>query len=87
MGSSPIPGAWRSAAGRLPSGANTEQLALLVLTTMEGAVMLARTYRDIEPYDNAVTLLRDYFERLIADGTDWVRPKRKPRKGKLPAAE
>ena len=75
------------AAGRLPSGANTEQLALLVLTTMEGAVMLARTYRDIEPYDNAVTLLRDYFERLIADGTDWVRPKRKPRKGKLPAAE
>lgn len=59
-----------AAAGRLPS-LDTGQLALFVLTTMEGAVMLARTYRSIEPYDTAVTQLRDYFERLLRDGTDW----------------
>ena len=66
-----------AAAGRLPGGTDTEQLALFVLTTMEGAVMLARTYRSIEPYDTAVTRLRDYLERLLADGTEWARPKRK----------
>ncbi len=60
------------AAGRLPDSVNREQLALFVLTTMEGAVMLARTYRSIEAYDTAVTLLRDYFERLLKDGSDWV---------------
>jgi AcrR family transcriptional regulator len=64
-----------AAAGRLPSGTDVEQLALFVLTTMEGAVMLARAYRSIEAYDNAVTSLRDYFDRLLADGTDWARPR------------
>lgn len=63
-----------AAAGRLPAGVDTGELALFVLTTMEGAVMLARSYRSIEPYDNAVTRLRDYFERLLADGTGWSRP-------------
>src|SRR5262249_19667053 len=43
------------AAGRLPQALDKQQLALFVLTTMEGAVMLARTYRSIEPYDVAVT--------------------------------
>jgi len=65
------------AAGRLPAGTDTAELALFVLTTMEGAVMLARSYRTIEPYDNAVTRLRDYFERLLADGSEWARPRRK----------
>src|SRR5262249_32490181 len=46
-----------AAAGRLPDQTDTEALAFFVLTTMEGAVMLARTYRSIDPYDNAVTLL------------------------------
>jgi hypothetical protein len=50
-------------------------MALFVLTTMEGAVMLARAYRSIEPYDAAVTQLRDYFDRLLADGTDWSAPR------------
>jgi AcrR family transcriptional regulator len=59
------------ASGRLPAAVNREQLALFVLTTMEGAVMLARTYHDIEPYDAAVTQLRDYFERLLHHGSDW----------------
>jgi TetR/AcrR family transcriptional repressor of nem operon len=74
-----------AAAGRLPAATDTGELALFVLTTMEGAVMLARSYRSIEPYDNAVTRLRDYFERLLADGSEWSRPRQKPRKPRLPA--
>ena len=62
-------------ADRLPEALDREQLALFVLTTMEGAVMLARAYQDIEPYDAAVTQLRDYFDRLRRDGTDWSMPR------------
>jgi AcrR family transcriptional regulator len=67
------------AAGRLPASVDKEQLALFVLTTMEGAVMLARSYQSIEPYDAAVTQLRDYFDRLLHDGSDWSSP-RQPRR-------
>jgi AcrR family transcriptional regulator len=70
---------WRDAIHRCLDAAadrlapvDTAQLALFVLTTMEGAVMLARAYRSIEPYDTAVTQLRDYLERLVRDGTDWT---------------
>ncbi len=63
------------ASGRFPEHTDPEQLALFVLTTMEGAVMLARTYRSIEPYDTAVSLLRDYFDRLLADGSEWSIPR------------
>lgn len=63
------------AALRLPESLDREQLALFVLTTMEGAVMLARAYQNIEPYDAAVTQLRDYFDRLLRDGTDWSMPR------------
>ncbi len=37
--------------------------------------MLARSYQDIAPYDAAVTQLRDYFDRLRRDGTDWSVPR------------
>ena len=63
------------AGARLPDSLDREQLALFVLTTMEGAVMLARSYCSIEPYDAAVTQLRDYFDRLVRDGTDWSMPR------------
>ncbi len=63
------------AADRLPEHVNTEQLATFILTNMEGAVMLARTFRSLEPYDAAVTQIRDYIDRLLADGTDWASPK------------
>lgn len=59
----------RQAAGRLPAGLDVDQLALFVLTLMEGAVMLARAYRAVEPYDAAVAQLRDYFDRLLSDET------------------
>jgi hypothetical protein len=45
-----------------------------VLTVVEGAVILARTYRTTAPNDAAVSNLRDHLERLVADGTDWRRP-------------
>jgi AcrR family transcriptional regulator len=64
------------AAGRLPHELDRAALSMFVLTTMEGAVMLARSYRSIEPYDVAVTQLRDYFERLVRDGSEWSAPKR-----------
>lgn len=52
---------------RLPPDADARRLAVFVLTTMEGAVMLARAYRNFEAYDAAVVHLRDYVERLLAD--------------------
>jgi AcrR family transcriptional regulator len=70
------------AAGRLPRSLDAKQLALFVLTTMEGAVMLARSYHSIEPYDVAVTQLRDYFDRLLQDGSDWSSPRRPRRRTK-----
>ena len=51
---------------RLPKGTNFEQLATFVLVTMEGGVMLARTYRSIEPFDAAVEQLRKYFGLLTS---------------------
>lgn len=60
--------------GRLPESVDARQLAIFVLTTMEGAVMLARSYRDFRAYDAAVTTLRDYFDRLIDSATGWSKP-------------
>lgn len=65
----------REVAHRLPEAVAKDELALFVLTTMEGAVMLARTYQNIAPYDTAVTQLREYFDRLLKDGTDWSMPR------------
>jgi hypothetical protein len=66
------------ASDRLPAPIDRAQLALFVLTTMEGAVMLARTYQTIHPYDAAVSSLRDYFDRLLRDGTELSMPRRAP---------
>jgi hypothetical protein len=52
------------AADRLPADVDRHALAVFVLTTMEGAVMLARTYRGIDAYDAAVAQLHTYFARL-----------------------
>jgi TetR/AcrR family transcriptional repressor of nem operon len=43
---------------------DTRRTASFVLTVMEGAVMQARTYRDLQPFDAAVATLRDYFHTL-----------------------
>lgn len=59
------------AAGRLPPDADPRRLAIFVLTTMEGAVMLARTYRDYRAYDAAVASLREYIDALVKSETNW----------------
>lgn len=73
-----VRGCLEAAADRLPEDLDREQLAILVLNTMEGGMMLARTYRSIEPFDQSVAQLRDYFERLIKDGTSWSAPRAEP---------
>lgn len=55
----------RDARHRLPPRTARRELALFVLTTMEGGVMLARTYRSIEPFDACVAQLRAYFRLLL----------------------
>lgn len=62
---------------RLPPDIVPRQLAVFVLTTMEGAVMLARAYRSFEAYDAAVLHLRDYVERLLADGATAMKSQRR----------
>jgi AcrR family transcriptional regulator len=52
------------AGNRLPADLDRPALARFVLVTMEGAVMLARTERGFAPFDEAVTVLRDYFDRV-----------------------
>lgn len=59
------------ASRRLPETADAKRLAIFVLTTMEGAVMLARTYRDFRAYDAAITSLREYIDGLIKQETHW----------------
>ena len=54
-----------AAAARLPPGLDKRALAEFVLTTMEGGVMLARTWRDVVHFDRAVAQLRSHFN-LIA---------------------
>ncbi len=75
-----VRGCLDEAAGRFPNDVDADDLAHFALTVMEGAVMLARTYRTIDCYDRAVTALRDYFERLRESATEWgARPKSKPK--------
>ena len=61
-----IRGCLRAAGTPQPREGAAGTLATFVLTTMEGGVMLARTFRDVAPFDAAVAQLRDYFDRLLA---------------------
>ena len=53
-------------ADRLPAGLDRGALAEFVLTTMEGGVMQARTYRDVAYFDRNIAILRDHFDMLLA---------------------
>lgn len=56
---------WLDQAGdRFPPGTDREQVALFVLTVMEGAMMQARAARSLVPFDASVTQLRAYFDAL-----------------------
>lgn len=52
---------------RLPRDANRHAIAEFVLVVMEGAVMQARTYRDVGHFDRAIAQLRGYFATLATD--------------------
>lgn len=53
-------------AGDWRPGVDCRRLAEFVLTTMEGGVMLTRTYRDVAHFDRAVRELREYVGMLRA---------------------
>jgi TetR/AcrR family transcriptional regulator, transcriptional repressor for nem operon len=67
------------AQARLPAEFDRRELAQFVLTTMEGGVMQARTFRDIAYFDAAVRQLRQYFKRL---GSDSPAPRTGPAKSR-----
>jgi len=54
------------AAERLPADLDRRALAEFVLTAMEGAVMQARTHRDVAYFDRMVAMLRAHFAMLTA---------------------
>jgi AcrR family transcriptional regulator len=53
---------------RFPPHADFQSMAEFVLTVMEGAVMQARTYRDVGYFDRAVAQLRAYFAAMMKEG-------------------
>ena len=54
-----------AAGDRLPADTDRQALAEFVLTVMEGAVMQARTHRDVAFFDRAVAQLRTHFDSLM----------------------
>jgi AcrR family transcriptional regulator len=75
---------WLEAAGdRLPRDCRRADLARFVLTTMEGAVMLARAAGTLAPFDAAVRSLRAHFDLLVAtaSGSRSGSPRRGRRRG------
>jgi AcrR family transcriptional regulator len=75
-----VEGCLEAAGPRIPEEVDRRELAELVLTVMEGAVMQARTHRDVAYFDRTVHQLRAYFDRLVqeAAGRPPGRPKRAP---------
>ncbi len=70
-----IRGCLDDAADRLPQDIDRDHLATFVLTVMEGAMMQAKAHRTLEPFEASVAQLREHFERLLADGREWSRPR------------
>jgi len=73
---------FHEASRKLPEHVDPRRLAIFVLTTMEGAVMLARTYRDFRAYDAAIASLREYIEALIESEAQWGGRRRSPSRRK-----
>lgn len=60
-----------AAADRLPDDVDRSALASFVLSVMEGGVMQARAYASPAPFEEAVSMLRDHFDRLLAAAAAW----------------
>lgn len=54
------------AGDRLPADVDRRALAVAAFTSMEGGVMLSRTSRSLDGFDDSVRVFRDYVERLQA---------------------
>lgn len=54
----------RAAMDRLPPETDIDALSEFVLTVMEGAIMQARTYRDLGYFDRNIAVLRSHFDLL-----------------------
>ena len=61
---------------RLPAGQHLREFAQFGFTAMEGGVMQARTFRDIEYFDASETTARQYFKHLETAGSKAAREKR-----------
>ena len=57
----------KEAGARLPADLDRRELAHFILTTMEGGVMQARTFRKIEYFDGAVRQLRRHLDSLCRE--------------------
>jgi hypothetical protein len=68
-----IEGLIKEASDRLPAKTKPAPLGRHVLATMEGGVMLARVHHNLEPFDQAVNHLKDYFDRLLEDRAESER--------------
>ena len=68
---------YEGAGARFPKHVDRHALAVFTLTTMEGGVMLARTARDLAPFDAAVATLRTYIDALTGES-----PPRRTRRAK-----
>ena len=68
-----------AASARFAPELDRRALAEFVLTTMEGAVMLARTWRDVALFDRATQQLRAHID------AQCVRPVPDPRRARKPA--
>ena len=65
-----VRGCLEAASARFPAGTDFQALAEFVLTVMEGGVMQARTYRDVDYFDRGVKQLRAHLDALtLARGT------------------
>ncbi|MEZ5709937.1 MAG: TetR/AcrR family transcriptional regulator [Blastomonas sp.] len=62
--SAAIRGCLDGGSDRLPRDTDRQALAEYILTVMEGAVMQARTYRDLGYFDRNIAMLRQHFALL-----------------------
>jgi TetR/AcrR family transcriptional regulator, transcriptional repressor for nem operon len=65
---------------RLPRETDLDSLATCVLVVMEGGVMLSRSYRSVEPFDQAVGQLREHFRLLLSAGSLAPRSRRRSKR-------
>ncbi len=53
------------AGDRLPAALDRRRLAEFTLTVLEGALMQARTYRDVASFDRNIAVLREHVDMLL----------------------